>query len=430
MAAPSQHRTTRRGVPMRVHLEHWFWRGLTALVFAGTLAMLFIRPAGAAEPGFAGSWRVALALPGGSLPFGLEIRQSGGKVSAVLLNPPERLRAETAVIEGDTLTLGFPSYGSRLVLRRGADDRLRGDAFLLRNTGPVTLAASGERGNWRFSPRPAPATADFNGRWRLDYGTPAQRGEASFKQTGTSVSGSVQLPSGDFRYLAGEVSGNRLSLSTFDGNAATLWTATLANGRMTGAMFTATGSKTGTAWTAVRAPKAAMEAIAVEKPPVKRVAFRFPDSSGKFVSLADPAYRGKVVVVTLGGAWCPNCHDEATFMGPYAARRRAEGLEVIALQFEYGTDTARNNRLMDSFRKRYKLAYPLLLAGEPTPESSKAALPGVGPIKVYPTTLFIGRDGTLREIHVGWAGPATGALNVKAKKDFDATVTRLLREKA
>ncbi|MBC7521563.1 MAG: TlpA family protein disulfide reductase, partial [Sandarakinorhabdus sp.] len=49
---------------------------------------------------------------------------------------------------------------------------------------------------------------------------------------------------------------------------------------------------------------------------------------------------------------------------------------------------------------------------------------------VYPSTLFIGRDGTLREIHVGWAGPATGALNVKAKRDFDETVTRLLKEKA
>jgi peroxiredoxin len=148
------------------------------------------------------------------------------------------------------------------------------------------------------------------------------------------------------------------------------------------------------------------------------------------VSLGDPAYRGKVVVVTLGGAWCPNCHDEATFMGPYAARRRTEGLEVIALQFEYGTDTARNNRLMDSFASRYKLPYPLLLAGEPTPESSEAALPDVGPIKVYPTTLFIGRDGALREVHVGWAGPATGALNVKAKRDFDETVTKLLKEKA
>ena len=117
-------------------------------------------------------------------------------------------------------------------------------------------------------------------------------------------------------------------------------------------------------------------------------------------------------------------------MGPYAARRRAEGLEMIGLQFEYGDDSQRAFRLMDSFQARYKLPYPMLLAGQPTPESTRAALPGVGPVKVYPSTLFVGRDGKLREIHVGWAGPATGELNARAKRDFDATVTRLLREPA
>lgn len=394
------------------------------------LAALFSLAAPVAAADWNGTWRVTLAMPGGALPFGLEVKTTGAKVSAVLLNAPERMRAESASIDGDTLTMNFPSYGSRIELKRGADDRISGQAFLSRSAGPVTLAASGERGTWRFDPKPAAATADFSGRWQVAFGAKAERGEASFKQNGNRVSGSVQLLSGDFRYLSGEVSGNRLKLSTFDGNAATLWDATLANGTITGAVFTATGSKAGTPWTAKRAPKQAMEAVAVEKAAVKRFNFRFPDSKGRMVSLNDPAYRGKVVVVTLGGAWCPNCHDEATFLGPYATKRRAEGVEFIALQFEYGTDTARNNRLMDSFASRYKLPYPLLLAGEPTPESSKAALPGVGPIKVYPSTLFIGRDGTLREVHVGWAGPATGALNVKAKKDFDATVTRLLREKA
>lgn len=395
-------------------------------------AVLFAVTAPArAAPGWDGSWRVALAMPGGALPFGLEVKTSAGKTSAVLLNAPERMRAETVELDGDTLTLGFPSYGSKLVLVRGSDDKVSGQAFLTRSNGPVTLAASGERGSWRFAANPAPARADFNGRWKLAFGSQGQPGEASFKQNGNRVSGSVQLPSGDFRYLSGEVSGNTLALSTFDGNAATLWTARMEKGAIVdGRMFTATGSKAGTPWTATRAKGEKMEAVAVEKAAVKRFDFRFPDSKGRMVSLSDPQYRGKVVVVTLGGAWCPNCHDEATFMGPYAIKRRSEGLEVIALQFEYGTDVPRNNRLMDSFARRYKLPYPLLLAGEPTPESSKAALPGVGPVKVYPSTLFIGRDGTLREVHVGWAGPATGALNVKAKKDFDATVTKLLREKA
>ena len=140
-----------------------------------------------------------------------------------------------------------------------------------------------------------------------------------FRQTGSRITGAIQLPSGDFRYLAGDVSGSDVKLSTFDGNAATLWTATIDGGTLAGAQFTATGSKTGTAWTATRAPPGTRWRRSSSKRPMASVSSSaFLDSKGQMVSLSDPRFAGKVVVVTLGGAWCPNCHDEARFMGPYA----------------------------------------------------------------------------------------------------------------
>jgi len=51
-------------------------------------------------------------------------------------------------------------------------------------------------------------------------------------------------------------------------------------------------------------------------------------------------------------------------------------------------------------------------------------------VKAYPCALLIGRDGRLREIHVGCAGPATDARELKAQSEFDATVRRLLAEPA
>lgn len=402
---------------------------LSRWLAAVVLMVAAVAPAHAGPADFVGTWRVALALPGGALPFGLEIKARGDTLSAVLINPPERMAVETATLDGDTLTLGFPSYGAKLVLRR-AGDGVVGEANMLRSSGPVTIAATGSRGTWRFVETAVKPVADLSGRWQLRYGAQGQKGEAVFRQSGSRITGAIQLPSGDFRYLAGDVAGNQLKLSTFDGNAATLWTATIDGATLTGAQFTATGSKAGTAWTATRAGSEKMDAVVVEKAGGKRFDFRFPNSKGQMVSLSDKRFAGKVVVVTLGGAWCPNCHDEARFMGPYAAAHQAAGLEVVALHFEYGTDTVRNNALMDSYARRYKLAYPLLLAGEPTPESTAAALPGVGPVKVYPTTLFIGRDGKLREVHVGWAGPAMADQNARAKAEFDALVAKLLREKA
>jgi peroxiredoxin len=402
-------------------------RILTSLALASALTAAAPAPA----PSPYGVWRVTLDHPGGSLPFGLEIARGKNGPVAYLRNPPEKLRVENVSVDGETVTLAFPSYNSRLVLTRGSDDRLTGKADVKRLAGPVTLTANGSRDTYRFTPRPTKPAADLSGKWLVDYqGTTPVKGQAQFKQVGNSISGSVQLPSGDTRYLAGEVSGNTLSLSTFDGGFSALWKADFKNGVLTGRQFAATSSANGTAWTARRVKGPDIEAVAVEKAGGERLAFKFPTSDGKMISLSDPRYKGKVVVITLGGAWCPNCHDEAIFMGPYAARRAKDGLEVIGMQFEYGDDKARAFKQIDSFKARYKLPYPLVLAGQPTPESSKAALGALGPVKVYPSTIFIGRDGRVREVHVGWAGPATGALNAKAKADFDATVSKLLKERA
>ena len=46
----------------------------------------------------------------------------------------------------------------------------------------------------------------------------------------------------------------------------------------------------------------------------RRFVSRFPDLTGKVVSDSDAQFRGKVVILAIGGSWCPNCHDEAPFL--------------------------------------------------------------------------------------------------------------------
>lgn len=403
-------------------LEHWFWRGLTAIAFAATLLLCVTPPARAAATPW-GIWRVELDHPGGPLPFGLELRQGRNGAEAFLLNPPERLRAERVKVESGVITLDFPSYRSSLQLTVQPHGTLAGEAHIIRRVGPLTLKARGSRAAWRFFAQPAPAAGNLTGRWLLVQGK--ERGLAQLRQTGNRVTGSVQFPSGDTRYLAGEISGNELALSHFDGSASGIWRARFDGNSLSGGQFAAT-STAPSPWSATRlAADPAPPAVAVEKPASDRLAFRFPDSSGRQVSLSDPAYRGKVVVITLGGAWCPNCHDEARFLADYA--RRHPEVAFIGLHFEYGDDAKRAFTQIDSYKARYRIPYPLLLAGQPTPESTSAALGALGPVKVYPSTIFIGRDGRVKEVHVGWAGPATGALNAAAKREFEETIERLKR---
>ena len=378
-----------------------------------------------------GQYRAVLKLPLGELPVGLEVTQ-GGKVAFV--NGANRVIAEQATIDGDTLNLAFPSYDSTISATQQDDGTLSGVATLRRRTGPVQVPfVATPNTPWRFWQAPKPATARLAGTWLITPAGPAaERGLLLLTEQGGGVlTGSVQWPSGDERWLTGQVNGAQFALSTFDGNQGGVWRGTLRdNGSIAGESFDAT-STTPNRWTARRqgdAPEDQVAAIGEETPPVDRIAFTFPDMTGKPVSLADERFRGKVVVVSIGGTWCPNCHDESAFLAPYVKKRRPEGLEAIALQFEYTDDVARSSAQARKFAARYGIDYPMLIAGKATPEDSARALPDIGGVKVYPTTLFIDRKGKLRAIHTGYAGPATGELNRKAMADFDALVSKLLAE--
>lgn len=402
---------------------------LRTLPTALTVSALLASAAAAAD--LTGQWRVSFdAHPGGPLPFTLELRSGKAGPEAYIVNPPERLKVEQVQLTGDAVTLVFPSYNSRLELKATPDGKLAGTATVLRSTGTVTLAATATRGAWRFTPGTVKPAGNVAGRWTILTGPNKVKGLLLLKQTGAQVSGTVQTPTGDMRYLSGELNGNQLKLSTFDGSFTSLWMGTLSGNTLKGASFAATSRAGGNPWEATREKQASMNPVAVEKPGGEKLSFRLPTPDGQFISLDDARYKGKVVVISIGGAWCPNCHDEAQFLGPYAARRQKEGLEMIGLQFEYGADQARAMRQITSFRSRYKLPYPMVYGGQPNADDTKKVLGALAPVKVWPTTIFIGRDGRVKEVHVGWAGPATGALNTQVKREFDETVSRLLKDKA
>ena len=70
------------------------------------------------------------------------------------------------------------------------------------------------------------------------------------------------------------------------------------------------------------------------KDPTEPFRFSFPDLSGKIVSNTDDRFRGKVVIVSISGSWCPNCHDEAPFLVELYRKYHGQGLEVVSLSFE------------------------------------------------------------------------------------------------
>jgi thiol-disulfide isomerase/thioredoxin len=168
------------------------------------------------------------------------------------------------------------------------------------------------------------------------------------------------------------------------------------------------------------------------KDPTTPFQFAFPDLTGKTVSNSDAAFRGRVVILSIGGSWCPNCHDEAPFLSELYKDFHPRGLDIVGLMFENDPDPKVSAPRVQSFIKRYGVKYPMLLAGttqpSPTSKTINEALPQLINFGAYPTTIFLGRDGRVRSLHAGFASPATGEEHIRLKQEIRELVERLLAE--
>ena len=381
-----------------------------------------------------GSYRATLELPGKkSVPFGLDVAQEeAGKVLYVI-NGDERIRLDEVKATPGKLEARFPGYET-ILTAEVAGDELTGDVTLVHADGqalklPFT-ARLGE--TWRFYPEALPDNADFAGRWDVTFTDSTGRrtpGVATFDQGFENVTGTVQMPTGDQRYLAGEAHDEELRLSRFDGGAVVLYEAKLdAKGALVGEAWSDRGGSQ--RFVATRNPDASIDAAALAsrlRDPDAPFTFAFKDLDGRTVSSSDPRFKDKVLLVTLAGSWCPNSHDEAQLLVQLDRRYRSRGLEIVSLMFEQHADFKRAVAAVNRFRAAHGIGYPTLIAGEADKAKAAAALPQLDAVLAYPTAIFIDRTGRVRKIHTGFAGPATGVQHDLLAHEFEAQIEELLQ---
>ena len=409
-------------------------------LFAATLlALLGVLPAcnrqAAAPQGWAGDYRVSLQLPGGELPFGLELRQDKGTLQATLVNGEERIVIPETRGGKDRLELRLPGLQTEITARRVAGDRLEGSVTMIKKHAvrqqiPLVATRGSEYGF--FADHPA-STTQVAGRWAVtftDEDGAESIGVGEFRQDGALVAGTFLTPTADHRYLSGEMRGDQLYLRSFNGGHAFLYHARVTGEALSGDYWSGLASHERIAGHRDESATLGDAESAVKmKAGEERLAFRLPDLSGQPVSLADDRFHGKVVIVTLGGSWCPNCHDEAAFFAPWYRERKPQGLEIVGLMFEQSGERAEAITAVERFRDRYAIDYPLLIAGENDREQAARLLPQLTQVLAYPTTIFIDRAGKVRRVHTGFSGPATGEHYDELRRDFDQTVRALLAEK-
>jgi thiol-disulfide isomerase/thioredoxin len=381
-----------------------------------------------------GLYRAVLRLPGGDAPFGLEVAQEQQQYVLYLINGAERTRVSNVKVADGELTAMFPGYENslRAQIKRTS---LEGSVTLIKAGGKEQVipfvAKLGE--TYRFFAESSTDNADLAGTWDATFTD--EKGETSkaillLEQSHDHVTGSAMTPTGDHRFLEGQVHGDELQLSTFAGGLAYLYKLKVgANGALAGDYWQGLASHEKVV--ANRNASATLDGAGKQttlRDSAQPLAFTFPDVDGKPVSLNDERFRGKVVLITLGGTWCPNCHDEAQFLLPFYREHRAQGFEVIALMFERHGDFAKAAQAVRHYRQDLDIEFPTLIAGLSETDEASKALPMLSHVYGYPTAILVDRKGAVRSIHTGFAGPATGRHHDEYVKEFTEQVEQLLTE--
>lgn len=374
-----------------------------------------------------GPWRAVLDLAGGPLPFRIQIDRTGTGWRGRLCNGSKCDPFSSVRMKDDSLQLEIADYAATVTAVLRADS-LIGYYHNVGSNGPRTIPFRAARGAWQVTL----GSDRLVGRWDATYYPEGGTSPRVFELRNDPVGfgGRIISSTTDYGPFSGTVVADSFAIGLFDGSFVYLLTGKLDGDTLRG-IFHA-GLRTQTPWKAVRstgAPHLRSPTEITTADSTEPLQFAFPDLHGRLVRNDDPRFKGKVVLMEIFGSWCPTCHEATPELLRLYRRYRARGLEVVGLAFEATGDTAVDARQVRRYRDKFRLTFPLLLAGSNDTESLAAALPQLRGLTAFPTTVFLGRDGRVRRVHAGFHGLAAGPQHEQRIKEFETEIEKLLSEK-
>jgi len=415
-----------------------------APLFAGFLLLAIPTFTLASSSAIDGQWEGTATVRGHEVPLRLQLNGSSSNLHAALLNGAERAVASSTTLQDGKLLLNF-NYFARTLEATLSGDQLTGTfgstvaAPHATPRVPITLH--------RTSAASSTATAgpDIHGDWEIAVSS--SKGESAWQlriepskdgQPNT-VRAVIQRIDGDTGSLYGAWDGHQYNVSHFTASGPALYSIVpQSDGTLLVSNVLASEAQKAQSRDLVArrpddarkqnlaAPTESTDQTRV-KDPSAPFTFNFPDLSGKQVSSSDSQFHDKVVIVAIGGSWCPNCHDEAPFLEGLYKQFHNKGLEVVNLSFEE-EDQLHDPTRLRAFIQRYDITYPVLVAG--TPDELNEKITQADHLNCWPTSFILGRDGRVREVHAGFAGPANPPAHQALKHEVTALVEKLLAEPA
>ena len=278
------------------------------LLLAGLATGLFAQNSATSLDGI---WNATVNVNNREIPFRIGFSTEGG-VYGWFFNGDEKVPSTSGVFENGALVLRFDHYATRL------------EAKLTNGELTGAYGREGRANPFHAVPYRAPAASvekapNIAGLWDIQVATP--KGEKAWhlivRQNGAEVSAAILRVDGDTGLLTGDYREGQFTLSHFSGARPSLMALAL---QPDGSLQVIQNGKT---LTAVRQAEARAKGLPAPDDPMRHTAmkdvneplrFSFRDLDGRIVSNTDARFQGKVLLVAVGGSWCPNCHDEAPYL--------------------------------------------------------------------------------------------------------------------
>ena len=318
-----------------------------------------------------GNWIAELSLNShDKLPFNFVVSKTTDGHSFMVQNGKEMIKLNKPEQKGDSLYVRFPFFNSMLVFKANTKRSINGYWINFNKKGVYKIPFSSKKKRSRRFSLAKRKVMDINldGKWEVTFepntnsSYPAV-GVFSQEKEKSTVSGTFLTETGDYRFLDGNIVGDSVFLSCFDGSHAFLFKAGINGDKLDGKFFS--GKHWSSSWEGKRNDNFELQSpeeltYIVDD---KDLTFNLKDMEGQNFSFPNENYEGKVTIIQIMGTWCPNCLDETIYYKELYDNYHSDGLEIISIAYETGERTEDYIESVTRLRNKLSLNFTFLIGG-------------------------------------------------------------------
>jgi thiol-disulfide isomerase/thioredoxin len=376
-----------------------------------------------------GIWRGTLAMQGMELPFHIELKQDAKKWKVWIRNGEERMLMRDAVVTDDSLYIPMNLFDTYIKAEM-VDGEMEG-VFVKRYADNYSLPFRAEYGlEYRFFPESDEMVKDYSGKWEIKFTSDSLPSIGIFEQVGSKITGTIVTSTGDYRYLDGNVRGNTIYLSTFDGSHEFIFQASeMQKDQLVGLFLF--GKKYKEGWTATKNPNITLsKPIEIGKANGEKLfEFDLKRLDGSAINQNDSALAGRPILLQIFGTWCSNSMDLSTFVDDWLQANPNSDFAWLGVGFESSAEAEYGKVRLDNWQSFMQTKATLAFGGLASKPDAALLFPALNKVNAFPTLVVLDENHVPVRTYGYFTGPASGQYFEEFKKDFEEVVKSISDKK-